>query len=104
MYVGRKFGPKIASLLTGRTSRRRGEIEVAKRHPLKALKVFALIFFDVIAEIRHERKYRKELRREPLRDAAIEKPEAASLFQAPAQSLEGRANGSGHIDRSRSCF
>jgi hypothetical protein len=37
-----------------------GEFEVAKRHPLRALKVFALILFDVIAEIRHERKYRKE--------------------------------------------
>jgi hypothetical protein len=37
-------------------------IEVAKRHPLKALKVFALILFDVIAEIRHEREYRKEFK------------------------------------------
>jgi hypothetical protein len=46
----------------GGTSRRRGEFEVAKRHPLKALKVFALILFDVIAEIRHERKYRKEFK------------------------------------------
>jgi len=26
----------------------------------KALKAFAMILFDVIAEIRHERKYRKE--------------------------------------------
>jgi hypothetical protein len=26
----------------------------------KALKVLAMILFDVIAEIRHERKYRKE--------------------------------------------
>jgi hypothetical protein len=58
MYVGRKFGPKIASSLK-RTSKRRGEFEVAKRHPLEVLKVFALILFDVIAEIRHERKYRK---------------------------------------------
>ena len=46
----------------GRTSSRREEIEVAKRHPLKALKVFALILFDIIAEIRHERKYRKEFK------------------------------------------
>ncbi len=68
---------------------------MGKRHPLKALKVFALIFFDVLAEIRHERKYRKEFRREPLRDAATEKPEPASLFQAPAQSPEGQASGSG---------
>jgi hypothetical protein len=35
---------------------------VARRHPLKVLKVFALILFDVIAEIRHERKYRKEFK------------------------------------------
>lgn len=28
----------------------------------KALKVFAMILIDVIAEIRHERKYRKEFR------------------------------------------
>jgi hypothetical protein len=28
--------------------------------PSKALKVFAMILFDVIAEIRHDRKYRKE--------------------------------------------
>jgi hypothetical protein len=28
--------------------------------PPKALKVFAMILFDVIAEIRHSRKYREE--------------------------------------------
>jgi hypothetical protein len=36
------------------------ESEVAKRPPLKALKVFAMILFDVIAEIGHDRKYRKK--------------------------------------------
>ena len=46
----------------GRTSRFGGESEVAKRHPLKALKVLAMILFDVIAEIRHDRKYRKEFK------------------------------------------
>ena len=39
-----------------------GEFEAAKRHPLKAVKVFALILFDVIAEIRHGRKYSKEFK------------------------------------------
>jgi hypothetical protein len=48
--------------LSGELVRRREEFEVARRHPLKALKVFALILFDVIAEIRHERKYRKEFK------------------------------------------
>jgi hypothetical protein len=47
----------------GQMSRLRGEFEVAKRHPLKALKVFVMILFDVIAEIRHERKCRKEFKR-----------------------------------------
>ncbi len=48
--------------LSGELVRRREEFEVARRHPLKVLKVFALILFDVIGEIRHERKYRKEFK------------------------------------------
>ena len=46
----------------GRTSKFGREFEVPKRHPLKALKVSAMILFDVIAEIYRERKYRKEFK------------------------------------------
>jgi hypothetical protein len=59
---GQPVDRRIGNHAPGRTSRRRGEFGVAERHPLKALKVFTLILFDVIAEIRHERKYRKEFK------------------------------------------
>jgi hypothetical protein len=59
---------------------------VAKRHIVKALKVFAMILLDVIAEICHERKYRKEFKAGTARDAAGGKPAAVCLFQARAES------------------
>jgi hypothetical protein len=37
-------------------------LKVPINHPLKALKVFVMILYDVIAEINCERKYRKEFR------------------------------------------
>ena len=44
-------------MATGRFERK---FEVTQRNPVEALKLFAMILFEVIAEIRHEWKYRKE--------------------------------------------
>jgi len=52
----------------GRRNSLGGEFEVAKRHPLKALKVFVMIFFDVLTEIGRERKYRKEFEAQPFKN------------------------------------
>ena len=54
------FPLRLAMIRQQRLAVVTGEFEVAKRHPLRPLKVFAMILFDVIAEIRHDRKYRKE--------------------------------------------
>jgi hypothetical protein len=56
------FPLRLAMIRQQRLAVVTGEFEVARRHPLRALKVFALILFDVIAEIRQERKYRKEFK------------------------------------------
>jgi hypothetical protein len=56
------FPLRLAMIRQQRLAVVTGEFEVAKRHPLRALKVFAMILFDVIAEIRHDRKYRKEFK------------------------------------------
>jgi hypothetical protein len=56
------FPLRLAMIRQQRLAVVTGEFEVAKRHPLRALKVFAMILFDVMAEIRHDRKYRKEFK------------------------------------------
>ena len=62
--LGWNTGPRLTT--TDRATSPETQIHrwklVTMNHPMKALKVFFMILFDVVAEINCERKYRKEFK------------------------------------------